>query len=129
METQKAIFAAGCFWGVQYFFDRIPGVVKTTAGYTGGHTKNPTYDEVCTHKTGHAEAVLVEFDPKKTSFITLLKRFFFMHDPTQLNKQGADVGNQYRSAIFYFNQEQRKEAIEIRNAAQKKIGKPVLTQI
>ena len=129
MKTQQAIFAAGCFWGVQYYFDQVPGVVKTTAGYTGGHTENPTYDEVCTHTTGHAEAVLIEFDPEKVGYETLLRQFFRMHDPTQLNRQGPDIGDSYRSAIFFFDQEQRKEAIQIRNEVQEELGKPVVTQI
>ncbi len=129
MTTQKAIFAAGCFWGVQFYFDEVPGVVKTTVGYTGGHTENPTYDDVITHTTGHAEATLVEFDPEKVSYETLLKQFFRMHDPTQLNRQGPDIGDSYRSAIFYFDQEQRNEAIQVRNAVQKDIDKHVVTQI
>src|SRR5882672_7888236 len=107
MRTEKALFAAGCFWGVQFYFDQVPGVVKTTVGYTGGHTPEPTYDQVCTHTTGHAEATLVEYDPAKVDYITLLKQFFHMHDPTQVDRQGPDVGDQYRSAIFYFNDSQK----------------------
>lgn len=121
--------AAGCFWGLQYYFDQVPGVVTTTVGYTGGHTKNPSYDDVCTHTTGHAEATLVEFDPEKVSLAVLLKQFFRMHDPTELNYQGPDIGDEYRSAIFCFTQEQRQEAIEIRNLTQKQIDKPIVTQI
>ncbi|HVX47823.1 MAG TPA: peptide-methionine (S)-S-oxide reductase MsrA [Candidatus Saccharimonadales bacterium] len=126
---EKAIFAAGCFWGVQFYFDQVPGVTKTTAGYTGGHTENPTYEQVCSHFTGHAEAVLIEFDPKKVSYETLCKQFFRMHDPTQLNRQGPDVGDNYRSAIFYFNQGQLQAAEKARDEAQAKFDKPIVTQI
>ncbi len=129
MKTEKAIVAAGCFWGVQYYFDQIPGVVKTIVGYTGGHTKNPTYDEVCTHQTGHAEAVLVEFDPTKVTYETILQQFFRMHDPTQMNRQGPDIGDNYRSAIFYFDEEQHKQAVQVRNETQKALDKPIVTEI
>ena len=127
--SQKAIFAAGCFWGVQYYFDQIPGVVKTVVGYTGGHTENPSYEEVCTHTTGHAEAVEVEFDPSKVDYETLYRHFFRMHDPTQLNRQGWDVGDSYRSAIFYFDDEQHQIANAIKSELAPNFDKPIVTEI
>jgi len=129
MTTQKALFAAGCFWGVQYYFDQVPGVTRTTVGYTGGHTQHPTYEEVCTHTTGHAEAVLIEFDPAKVSYQTLLKQFFHMHDPTQLNRQGPDVGDNYRTAIFYFDDEQKAQAEAAKKLAQASFTEPVVTEV
>jgi peptide-methionine (S)-S-oxide reductase len=129
MKTEKALFAAGCFWGVQFYFDQVPGVVSTTAGYAGGHTTNPTYEQVCTHGTGHAEAVLVEFDPAQVSYAMLLKHFFRMHDPTQLNRQGPDVGDSYRTAIFYFNDEQRQQAEQATTAAAKNFDAPIVTEL
>ncbi|HSX31647.1 MAG TPA: peptide-methionine (S)-S-oxide reductase MsrA [Candidatus Saccharimonadales bacterium] len=125
----KAYFAAGCFWGVQYYLDQVPGVTKTTVGYMGGHSKNPTYDQVATRSTGHAESIEVEFDPAKVSYETLVKQFFRLHDPTQLNRQGPDVGDEYRSAIFYTDEEQHKVAIQVRNVIQKKLNQPIVTQI
>jgi len=107
---EQAIFAAGCFWGIQYYFDQVPGVIKTTVGYTGGHTENPSYEDVCSHTTGHAEATLIEFDPKVVTYEELLIHLFRIHDPTQLNRQGPDIGDSYRSAIFYTNDNQRQIA-------------------
>lgn len=129
MNTQQALFAAGCFWGVQYYFDQVPGVVRTTVGYTGGHTKNPTYDDVCSHLTGHAEAVLIEFDPSIISFKTLVRQFFRMHDPTQVNRQGPDIGDSYRTAIFYFDGAQEQIALATLKQVQTTLSKPIATQV
>lgn len=108
--TKQAIFAAGCFWGVQDYFDQVPGVIETEVGYTGGHVDQPSYEAVCSHTTGHAEAVKVVYDPEKVSYETLLKHFFRMHDPTQLNRQGPDIGDNYRSAIFYSTDDEKQQA-------------------
>ncbi len=109
--TEKAMFAAGCFWGVEDAFDHIKGVVSTTVGYSGGHFKNPTYNDVCADKTGHAETVLVEYDPAQVTYEKLLDVFWKIHDSTQLNKQGPDLGSQYRSAIYFHSKEQETAAL------------------
>lgn len=129
MTVDHALFAAGCFWGVQHYFDQVPGVAKTTVGYTGGSTKSPSYEDICTKNTDHAEAVLIEFDDKKVDFETLVRQFFYMHDPTQLDRQGPDVGDQYRSAIFTMNGSQQMIAENIRNEVQANYSKPVVTEI
>lgn len=127
-KYQRAIFAGGCFWGVGHLMSKLEGVKKVTSGYIGGSVINPTYEEVCSKETGHAEAVEIIFDPKVTSFEKLAKYFFELHDPTQLNAQGPDKGNQYRSAIFYISEEQKEIAQSLIDALKSK-GINVVTQV
>ena len=128
---EKATFGAGCFWGVEARFGQIPGVVETAVGYEGGRLKNPTYKDVCTDRTGHAEVVELTFDPNRVSYETIVNEFFALHDPTQLNRQGPDWGNQYRSAIFYHSPEQEKVARETiaRLTERNAFRKPIVTQV
>jgi peptide-methionine (S)-S-oxide reductase len=126
---QLASFAQGCFWGTEYRFRQVPGVVATAVGYTGGRTQNPSYEDVGGHGTGHAEAVLIEFDPQKVSYARLLEIFWSSHDSTSGDRQGPDVGSQYRSAIFTFGPEQQAQALASRDAEQKKLADKITTEI
>lgn len=129
MKAGKATFGAGCFWHVEEEFRKVKGIVKTTVGFMGGTLKNPSYKDVCTDKTGHAEVCQVEYDPKKVSYEKLLEIFWSMHDPTQFNRQGIDFGTQYRSVIFYYNKEQKKKALKSMEKEQKEYKKEIMTQI
>lgn len=128
MKTQKAIFASGCFWGTQYYLGKAEGVIKTTVGYTGGTLLNPTYEEVCSGKTGHVEAVEVEYDPSITSYEKLAMLFFETHDPTQTDGQGPDLGSQYQPKIFYQNDDEKKIAEKLINVLSEK-GMSIATKI
>lgn len=132
VKTETAYFAGGCFWGIEHYFDEGPGVIDAVSGYMQGKTENPTYQQVCDHGTGHAETVKVVFDPKRITYRRLLEAFFVMHDPTQLNRQGPDVGDQYRSGIWCTNEEQKREAeAYIKELAEKKAfgGRKIVTQV
>jgi peptide-methionine (S)-S-oxide reductase len=130
-KAEVATFAGGGFWGVEAAFRQVPGVLKSTAGYAGGSVENPSYEQVCTGTTGHAESVQVEFDPSQVSYEELLGHFWQLHDPTQLNRQGPDVGSQYRSVIFYHNPAQRTaaEASKKQQNASGRLHQPIVTEI
>jgi methionine-S-sulfoxide reductase len=130
-KTEQVTFAAGCFWGVEAYFKRVKGVIRATSGYSGGLTEHPSYEQVCTGRTGHAESVLVEYDAQVVSFDRLLYHFWKIHDPTQLDRQGNDVGSQYRSAIFTHSEEQREEAERSKAELERsgRFRKPVATAI
>jgi peptide-methionine (S)-S-oxide reductase len=126
---KKATFGAGCFWGVEAAFRQLEGVTATRVGYSGGHTDNPSYEDVCSHTTGHAEVVEVTYDPERITYDDLLQTFWAKHDPTQLNRQGWDIGDQYRSAIFFHDAEQEEAALRSKAAEQTRHAKPVVTQV
>ena len=128
-SMEMATFGAGCFWGVEAAFQKMKGVVKTTVGYMGGTPKNPTYEQVCTNTTKHAEVIQIQFNPDEINYEQLLDVFWELHDPTQLNRQGPDVGTQYRSVIFYHTKEQKQLAEETREKQQKKHTKKIVTEI
>ena len=126
---KKATFGAGCFWGVEAAFRQIEGVTRTRVGYTGGTLDNPTYEDVCSHTTGHAEVVEVTYDPERVSYDELLEVFWRKHDPTQLNRQGWDIGDQYRSVVFFYDGEQQEAALQSKAREQSNRPAPIVTQI
>jgi methionine-S-sulfoxide reductase len=125
----KALFGAGCFWGVEEYFKKIPGVLNTKVGYSGGNTENPTYESVCYENTNHAEVIEIEFDTNQLSYEYLLSHFWKCHDPTTKDRQGPDIGAQYRSIIFYYNDEQKNSAEKSRNKYQKEYKDTIVTEI
>src|SRR5438034_4061971 len=127
-EMEKATFAGGCFWGLEHLFNEVPGVIEAVSGYEGGHVDKPTYEQVCMGRTGHAEAVEVTYDPSKVSYEQLLNSFWNMHDPTTLNRQGPDMGHQYRSVIFFHNPEQEKAALISKEEAQRFFDRKIVTE-
>ncbi|CAN1528974.1 MsrA Peptide methionine sulfoxide reductase [Fimbriimonadaceae bacterium] len=127
--NELIMLSGGCFWGIEDWFRMQPGVVQTAVGYAGGRTQNPTYEQVCYSNTGHAESLLVEFDPKKNSYEKLLKNFWDWHDPTLIDRQGPDIGDQYRTAIWTFSETQRKLALASKQKEQKNWDKPIVTTI
>jgi peptide-methionine (S)-S-oxide reductase len=126
---KKTTFGAGCFWGVEAAFRQLEGVTRTRVGYTGGTLDNPTYEDVCSHTTGHAEVVEVTYDPERVSYDELLEVFWRKHDPTQLNRQGWDIGDQYRSVVFFYDREQQEAALQSKAREQSHLSAPIVTQI
>jgi len=129
LNKGQALLGAGCFWGVQHYFDQVPGVTGTVVGYTGGDAQNPTYEMVCSGKTGHAETVSIEFDGQIVDYETLLQHFFRIHDPTQINRQGPDIGDQYRSVIFYTNDAQLQIAQAMIEGKKQAYAMPIATEL
>jgi peptide-methionine (S)-S-oxide reductase len=127
--VEKAMFGAGCFWGIEAAFRDVPGVLEVTSGYSGGERPAPSYENVCSGDTGHAEVVEIDFDPDRVSYGALLEKFWELHDPTTPNRQGPDVGTQYRSAIFFHSPEQEAAAIASRDEAQTRSSRPIVTEI
>jgi len=125
----KAMFAGGCFWHIEDSFSKLEGVISVMSGYSGGISENPNYESVCSDKTGHAEAVLIKFDSEKISYEKLLEKFWKIHNPTTLNQQGPDIGSQYRSAIFYFDKNQKKLAERSKELKEKELGEKIVTEI
>ncbi|HPT78309.1 MAG TPA: peptide-methionine (S)-S-oxide reductase MsrA [Candidatus Atribacteria bacterium] len=126
---KEIVLAGGCFWGVEEFMSRVDGVLETTVGYANGHTENPTYEEVCTNKTGHAEACLVKYDESRISLEQLLDKFWFIVDPTVMNRQGNDIGTQYRTGIYYTDSEDLEVILRSKSREQSKYDKPIVTEI